>query len=95
MPKEEAREKTGPNAIGENHVGAKESIAQSAIPTISEIEELKQRADLEKEAASGGPSISPRQARQAVIVPAMRYVWAVSLLLAILAMIIVFFVTVG
>ena len=72
------------------HEAIDRSVVDAPIPTAREIKELKSRANRDKEHSSGGDHLPVTQVRQAVTVGTMRYVWAVSLVLAVLAMILAY-----
>jgi hypothetical protein len=60
------------------------------IRSIKETETLAAQADREKSDSATGPAVSTTRARGAVETGAMRYVWAISLVLAILALVVVY-----
>lgn len=82
-------------AIADAANRVKESVQRIDVPTANEIKDLGEQANRDKEASSSDRQIPAVRARQGVKLGTMRYVWAVSLILAIVAMIIVYVVTVG
>jgi hypothetical protein len=60
------------------------------IDSVKESEALTARAEEEKAESAPGPAVSTVRARGAVETGAMRYVWAISLVLAVLAMVVVY-----
>ena len=70
------------------------SVVDAAVPTAAEIKKLKVQANLDKERSATGDHLSATRVRQSVSVGTMRYVWAISLILAVLAMILAYGLTI-
>lgn len=68
----------------------KESANRIDVPTANEIKDLSRQANRDKEASSSDHHIPAVRARQGVMLGTMRYVWAISLFLAVVALIIAY-----
>lgn len=81
-------------AIADAADRVKEAVEQVDLPTANEIKDLSRQASRDKEAASSNQHVPAVRARQGVTLGTMRYVWAISLFLAVLAMILVYITTI-
>ncbi len=81
-------------SASERDDGTDRGVTDAAVPTAREIKTLKAHAARDKEASSAGNPMPVTRAHQAVTVGAMRYVWAISLALAVLAMVLAYGLTV-